>query len=149
MLHERQPLWEKATKCSSERFGHEHQGKQTRNFDSFQDTLHKWFYTPLVFFLRLSAVSLAVQQTTACPKLLSAQGRGRYFIRLMLSRRTLGNVVSHLLHTSSIMEVSEIIAHFTFTGHFHKEIIDLIHLNNLLICSGTVLTFLYWGMRNL
>ncbi|KAK3529492.1 hypothetical protein QTP70_031733, partial [Hemibagrus guttatus] len=53
---------------------------------------------------RLSAVSLAVQQTTACPKLLSAQGRGRYFIRLMLSRRTLGNVVSHLLHTSSIME---------------------------------------------
>ncbi|KAK2866669.1 hypothetical protein Q7C36_002725 [Tachysurus vachellii] len=53
---------------------------------------------------RLGAVSLAVQQTTACPKLLSAQGRGRYFIRLMLSRRTLGNVVIHLLHTSSILE---------------------------------------------
>ncbi|KAF7705608.1 uncharacterized protein si:ch211-250n8.1 isoform X1 [Silurus meridionalis] len=53
---------------------------------------------------RLTAVSLAVQQTTACPKLLSAQGRGRYFIRLMLSRRTLGNIVTHLLHTSSIIE---------------------------------------------
>ncbi|KAI4900745.1 hypothetical protein NFI96_016715 [Prochilodus magdalenae] len=53
---------------------------------------------------RLSAVSLAVQQTTACPKLLTAQGRGRFFIRLMLSRRSLGNVVKHLLHTPRVME---------------------------------------------
>ncbi|XP_026879046.2 uncharacterized protein si:ch211-250n8.1 isoform X2 [Electrophorus electricus] len=53
---------------------------------------------------RLGAVSLAVQQTIACPKLLTAQGRGRFFIRLMLSRRILGNVVKHLLHTSRIME---------------------------------------------
>uniref|UniRef100_A0A4W4FA91 PDZ domain-containing protein n=1 Tax=Electrophorus electricus TaxID=8005 RepID=A0A4W4FA91_ELEEL len=45
---------------------------------------------------RLGAVSLAVQQTIACPKLLTAQGRGRFFIRLMLSRRILGNVVKHL-----------------------------------------------------
>ncbi|XP_022522292.2 uncharacterized protein si:ch211-250n8.1 isoform X2 [Astyanax mexicanus] len=53
---------------------------------------------------RLSVVSLAVQQTAACPKLLTAQGRGRYFIRLMLTRRTLGNVVKHLLHTDRVME---------------------------------------------
>ncbi|XP_076855484.1 uncharacterized protein LOC143510238 isoform X2 [Brachyhypopomus gauderio] len=53
---------------------------------------------------RLGTVSLAVQQTTACPKLLSAQGRGRFFIRLMLNRRILGNVVKHLLHSSRIME---------------------------------------------
>ncbi|XP_072523598.1 uncharacterized protein [Salminus brasiliensis] len=53
---------------------------------------------------RLSAVSLAVQQTLACPKLLTAQGRGRFFIRLMLTRRTLGNVVRHLLHTARVME---------------------------------------------
>ncbi|TSZ26380.1 hypothetical protein Baya_14204 [Bagarius yarrelli] len=53
---------------------------------------------------RLSAVPLAVQQTTACPKLLTAQGRGRYFIRLILSRKTLGNVINHLLHTSNIMK---------------------------------------------
>ncbi|XP_066521891.1 uncharacterized protein si:ch211-250n8.1 isoform X2 [Hoplias malabaricus] len=53
---------------------------------------------------RLSAVSLAVQKTTACPKLLTTQGRGRFFIRLMLTRRTLGNVVKHLLHTDKVLE---------------------------------------------
>ncbi|XP_076855485.1 uncharacterized protein LOC143510238 isoform X3 [Brachyhypopomus gauderio] len=58
----------------------------------------------LVSVCRLGTVSLAVQQTTACPKLLSAQGRGRFFIRLMLNRRILGNVVKHLLHSSRIME---------------------------------------------
>ncbi|KAL7856690.1 hypothetical protein SRHO_G00155890 [Serrasalmus rhombeus] len=53
---------------------------------------------------RLSAVSLAVQQTTACPKLLTAQGRGRFFIRLMLAKRTLENAVKHVLHTGRVME---------------------------------------------
>ncbi|XP_062859616.1 uncharacterized protein si:ch211-250n8.1 isoform X2 [Trichomycterus rosablanca] len=52
----------------------------------------------------LGAISLAVQRTTPCPKLLSDQGRGRYFMRLMLTRRTLGNVVKHMLHTDRIME---------------------------------------------
>ncbi|XP_017557299.1 uncharacterized protein si:ch211-250n8.1 isoform X1 [Pygocentrus nattereri] len=53
---------------------------------------------------RLSAVSLAVQKTTACPKLLTAQGRGRFFIRLMLAKRTLENAVKHVLHTGRVME---------------------------------------------
>lgn len=56
---------------------------------------------------RLSSVSLAVQQTAACSKIITSQGRGRFFIRLMLMRRTLGNVVKHLLHTNRVMEVSE------------------------------------------
>uniref|UniRef100_A0A673HWJ5 PDZ domain-containing protein n=1 Tax=Sinocyclocheilus rhinocerous TaxID=307959 RepID=A0A673HWJ5_9TELE len=55
---------------------------------------------------RLSSVSLAVQQTTACSKLMTSQGRGRFFIRLMLMRRTLGNVVKQLLHTNRVIEVS-------------------------------------------
>uniref|UniRef100_A0A673K1H3 Uncharacterized LOC107755421 n=1 Tax=Sinocyclocheilus rhinocerous TaxID=307959 RepID=A0A673K1H3_9TELE len=55
---------------------------------------------------RLSSVSLAVQQTTACSKLITSQGRGRFFIRLMLMRRTLGNFVKHLLHTNRVIEVS-------------------------------------------
>lgn len=55
---------------------------------------------------RLSSVSLAVQQTTACSKLITSQGRGRFFIRLMLMRRTLGNVIKHMLHTNRVIEVS-------------------------------------------
>ncbi|XP_051959557.1 uncharacterized protein LOC127627257 [Xyrauchen texanus] len=53
---------------------------------------------------RLSSVSLAVQQTAACTKLITSQGRGRFFIRLILIRRTLGNVVKHILHTNRVIE---------------------------------------------
>ncbi|XP_051968502.1 uncharacterized protein LOC127633446 isoform X5 [Xyrauchen texanus] len=54
---------------------------------------------------RLSSISLAVQQTTACTKLTNSQARGRFFIRLMLMRKTLGNVVKHLLHTNRVIEL--------------------------------------------
>uniref|UniRef100_A0A1A8P8U7 Uncharacterized protein n=1 Tax=Nothobranchius rachovii TaxID=451742 RepID=A0A1A8P8U7_9TELE len=53
---------------------------------------------------RLSALSLAIEQTRACRKLLSAQGRGRYFLRLALSRRTLPQFFTHLLHTPRVLE---------------------------------------------
>ncbi|XP_061823201.1 uncharacterized protein [Nerophis lumbriciformis] len=53
---------------------------------------------------RLCALSLAVEQTKACKKLLSAQGRGRYLLRLALSRKTLPQSIRHLLHTPKILE---------------------------------------------
>ncbi|XP_072568331.1 uncharacterized protein [Paramormyrops kingsleyae] len=53
---------------------------------------------------RLSLISLALEQTSACKKLLTAQGRGRYFLRLALKRRILGSVVLHLSHTSKLLE---------------------------------------------
>uniref|UniRef100_A0A3B3QG13 Uncharacterized protein n=1 Tax=Paramormyrops kingsleyae TaxID=1676925 RepID=A0A3B3QG13_9TELE len=55
-------------------------------------------------FSRLSLISLALEQTSACKKLLTAQGRGRYFLRLALKRRILGSVVLHLSHTSKLLE---------------------------------------------
>ncbi|XP_063075555.1 uncharacterized protein si:ch211-250n8.1 [Engraulis encrasicolus] len=53
---------------------------------------------------RLGSVSLAVEQTSGCRKLLSAQGRGRYFLRLAVQRRILGTVVQHMLHTPRVIE---------------------------------------------
>ncbi|XP_068162351.1 uncharacterized protein si:ch211-250n8.1 isoform X2 [Antennarius striatus] len=53
---------------------------------------------------RLSALSLVVEQTRVCRKLLSAQGRGRYLLRLSLTRRTLPQFIAHLLHTPRILE---------------------------------------------
>ncbi|KAM4623631.1 uncharacterized protein ACJ7VT_004676 [Polymixia lowei] len=53
---------------------------------------------------RLSAVSLAVEQTRPCRKLLTAQGRGRYLLRLALSRKVLQQFITHLLHTPRILE---------------------------------------------
>ncbi|KAM6896897.1 uncharacterized protein FYW49_018281 [Xenentodon cancila] len=53
---------------------------------------------------RLSALSLAVEQSRVCGKLLSAQGRGRYLLRLALSRKTLSQFFTHLLHTPRILE---------------------------------------------
>lgn len=40
-----------------------------------------------------------------CRKLLSAQGRGRYLLRLALSRKALPQFISHLLHTPRVLEV--------------------------------------------
>ncbi|XP_069012286.1 uncharacterized protein [Embiotoca jacksoni] len=53
---------------------------------------------------RLSALSLAVEQTRVCRKLLSAQGRGRYLLRLALSRKALPQFFTHLLHTARVLE---------------------------------------------
>ncbi|XP_041670773.1 uncharacterized protein si:ch211-250n8.1 [Cheilinus undulatus] len=53
---------------------------------------------------RLSALSLVVEQTRVCRKLLSAQGRGRYLLRLALSRKTLPQFITHLLHTPRVLE---------------------------------------------
>ncbi|XP_031146980.1 uncharacterized protein si:ch211-250n8.1 isoform X1 [Sander lucioperca] len=53
---------------------------------------------------RLSALSLIVEQTRVCRKLLSAQGRGRYLLRLALSRKALPQFITHLLHTPRVLE---------------------------------------------
>ncbi|XP_019902125.2 uncharacterized protein si:ch211-250n8.1 isoform X2 [Esox lucius] len=53
---------------------------------------------------RLSSVSLAIEETSTCRKLLSAQGRGRYLLRLALRRRVLEEVIKHLLHTPKVLE---------------------------------------------
>ncbi|XP_029312788.1 uncharacterized protein LOC115024986 isoform X2 [Cottoperca gobio] len=53
---------------------------------------------------RLSALSLVVEQTRVCRKLLSAQGRGRFLLRLALSRRALPQLITHLLHTPRVLE---------------------------------------------
>uniref|UniRef100_A0A673CUV0 RUN domain-containing protein n=1 Tax=Sphaeramia orbicularis TaxID=375764 RepID=A0A673CUV0_9TELE len=59
---------------------------------------------------RLSAVSLAVEQTKVCRKLLSAQGRGRYLLRLALSRKTLPQFITHLLHTPRVLEAGVVLS---------------------------------------
>lgn len=56
---------------------------------------------------RLSTLSLVVEQTKVCRKLLSAQGRGRYLLRLALTRKALPQLITHLLHTSRVLEVRE------------------------------------------
>ncbi|XP_051926445.1 uncharacterized protein si:ch211-250n8.1 isoform X2 [Hippocampus zosterae] len=53
---------------------------------------------------RLCSVAWAVEQTKTCRKLISAQGRGRYLLRLALGRKTLPQLVTHLLHTPRILE---------------------------------------------
>ncbi|KAM9424176.1 uncharacterized protein KZ484_012225 [Pholidichthys leucotaenia] len=53
---------------------------------------------------RLSALSLAVEQARVCKKLLSAQGRGRYLLRLALGRKVLPQIFTHLLHTPRVLE---------------------------------------------
>ncbi|XP_017953362.1 uncharacterized protein LOC100486003 isoform X2 [Xenopus tropicalis] len=53
---------------------------------------------------RLSHLSVMIEKTGACPKLLTAQGRGRYFLRLALNRKYVAATVQHLLHTRRLLE---------------------------------------------
>ncbi|KAM6951480.1 uncharacterized protein FYW47_014991 [Aplochiton taeniatus] len=53
---------------------------------------------------RLGALSLATEQTANCRKLLTVQGRGRYLLRLALSRKVLEGFFKHLLHTRKVLE---------------------------------------------
>ncbi|CAI9607828.1 unnamed protein product [Staurois parvus] len=53
---------------------------------------------------RLSYLSVMIQSTIACTKVLTAQGRGRYFLRLALNRKTIAAAVQHLQHTQRLLE---------------------------------------------
>ncbi|KAM8947537.1 uncharacterized protein RCH25_050630 [Pelodytes ibericus] len=53
---------------------------------------------------RLSHLSVMIEKTTACPKLLTSQGRGRYFLRLALNNKSLVTTIQHLQHTNKLLE---------------------------------------------
>ncbi|XP_071967993.1 uncharacterized protein [Engystomops pustulosus] len=53
---------------------------------------------------RLPHISVMIEKTLACPKTLTAQGRGRYFLRMALSRKALAATLQHLQHTHRLLE---------------------------------------------
>ncbi|KAM5135789.1 uncharacterized protein ACMZJ9_018311 [Mantella aurantiaca] len=53
---------------------------------------------------RLSHLSVMIQNTVACTKVITAQGRGRYFLRLALNRKIIAAAVQHLQHTQRLLE---------------------------------------------
>ncbi|XP_069510851.1 uncharacterized protein [Ambystoma mexicanum] len=71
---------------------------------------------------RLPQLSVLVERTNSCEKLLSTQGRGRYFLRLALSRRFLGTALRHLVCTPKMQEwydpQGSILAHEDFREPF-------------------------------
>ncbi|XP_078081393.1 uncharacterized protein LOC144501480 isoform X2 [Mustelus asterias] len=55
---------------------------------------------------RLAQLSVALEKTIACKKVLTAQGRGRHYIRQALNQKTLAITVQHLRHTPRLLENS-------------------------------------------
>ncbi|XP_072260000.1 uncharacterized protein [Pyxicephalus adspersus] len=53
---------------------------------------------------RLSHLSVMIQSTIACTKVLTAQGKGRFFLRLALNRKSIAAAVQHLRHTQRLLE---------------------------------------------
>ncbi|XP_053565058.1 uncharacterized protein LOC128655463 isoform X2 [Bombina bombina] len=53
---------------------------------------------------RVSHLSVMVEKTRACPKVINTQGRGRYFLRMALNRKSLALAIQHLLHTPKLLE---------------------------------------------
>ncbi|KAM3592164.1 uncharacterized protein V6R79_013905 [Siganus canaliculatus] len=81
---------------------------------------------------RLSALSLVVEQTRVSRKLLSAQGRGRYLLRLALNRKVLPQFITHLLHTPRVLEVRCTHTHTHIHYPCHKILVSFLLL---LLCS--------------
>ncbi|XP_028989011.1 uncharacterized protein si:ch211-250n8.1 [Betta splendens] len=81
---------------------------------------------------RFSALSLALEQSRVCRKLLSSQGRGRYLLRLALSRKVLAQFISHLLHTPRVLEwyspVKSILRNEEFMEPFMSLLLVLTHM---------------------
>ncbi|XP_075889908.1 uncharacterized protein LOC142893320 [Nelusetta ayraudi] len=91
---------------------------------------------------RLSALSLVVEQTRVCRKLLSAQGRGRYLLRLALTRKALPQLITHLLHTPRVLEwyspAASVFRNEEFVEPFMSLLLVLSHMDfklNLENCS--------------
>uniref|UniRef100_UPI00398F30C5 uncharacterized protein isoform X1 n=1 Tax=Pristiophorus japonicus TaxID=55135 RepID=UPI00398F30C5 len=84
---------------------------------------------------RLTQLSLALEKTITCKKILTAQGRGRHYLRQALNQNILAITVQHLLHTPRLLEwydpESSILANECFAEPF---------LSLLLVLSQTKLT---------
>ncbi|XP_063816656.1 uncharacterized protein LOC135055958 [Pseudophryne corroboree] len=53
---------------------------------------------------RVSQLSVMIEKTMACPKVVTPQGKGRYFLRLALNRKSLVVAFRHLQHTPKLLE---------------------------------------------
>ncbi|KAM9296821.1 uncharacterized protein PAF06_017767 [Gastrophryne carolinensis] len=53
---------------------------------------------------RHSHLSVMIENTVACTKVLTAQGKGRYFLRLALNRKSIAVAVQHVQHTQKLLE---------------------------------------------
>ncbi|XP_055509989.1 uncharacterized protein si:ch211-250n8.1 isoform X2 [Leucoraja erinacea] len=53
---------------------------------------------------RLPQLSMALEKTLACKRTLTAQGRGRYYIRQAMNRKIMAVTIHHLLHTPRLLE---------------------------------------------
>ncbi|MGH0132722.1 UNVERIFIED_CONTAM: hypothetical protein FKN15_050290 [Acipenser sinensis] len=82
---------------------------------------------------RQSQFSVSVETAAACKKLLTAQGRGRFFLRLALNRKILGNVVQHLIHTPKLLEwydpVISVLGNEEFLGKFNTFQVNMCFLS--------------------
>ncbi|XP_006001745.1 uncharacterized protein SI:CH211-250N8.1 isoform X2 [Latimeria chalumnae] len=53
---------------------------------------------------RLTQLCRALEKVASCKKVLTAQGRGRFMLRLALNMRILSSVITHLTHTPKLMQ---------------------------------------------
>ncbi|XP_067914774.1 uncharacterized protein si:ch211-250n8.1 isoform X1 [Heterodontus francisci] len=82
---------------------------------------------------RLTQLSVALEKTIACKKVLTAQGRGRHYIRQALNQKILAITVQHLLHTPRLLEwydpESSVLANECFAEPFLSLLLVLSQMN--------------------
>ncbi|XP_066472475.1 uncharacterized protein [Tiliqua scincoides] len=78
-------------------------------------------------------LSRMIEKTSSCEKLLTAQGRGRYFLRLALNKKLLAVAVKHLLRASRLPEwydpVTSILGNEDFSEPFLSLMLVVTEMN--------------------
>ncbi|XP_028572750.2 uncharacterized protein LOC114590625 [Podarcis muralis] len=69
-----------------------------------KDYWHWLELLPQVTHPSMTLLSMMIEKTNSCEKVLTAQGRGRYFLRLALNRKLLAVAVKQLIRSSRLLE---------------------------------------------
>ncbi|XP_053231948.1 uncharacterized protein LOC128407513 [Podarcis raffonei] len=69
-----------------------------------KDYWHWLEQLPQVTHPSMTLLSMMIEKTNSCEKVLTAQGRGRYFLRLALNRKLLAVAVKQLIRSSRLLE---------------------------------------------
>ncbi|XP_062976379.1 uncharacterized protein LOC134394671 isoform X3 [Elgaria multicarinata webbii] len=81
----------------------------------------------------MALLSMMIEKTNSCEKVLTAQGRGRYFLRLALNGKLLAAAIRHLVRAPRLLEwydpVTSILANEDFSEPFLSMMLVVTEMN--------------------
>ncbi|XP_030064109.1 uncharacterized protein LOC115473360 [Microcaecilia unicolor] len=82
---------------------------------------------------KLTQLPFTIEKVSSCKKVLTAQGRGRFFLRLALNKKLLGITIQHLAHTPKLLEwydpLISVLGNEEFMEPFHSMMLVVTEIN--------------------